>query len=488
MTFHVDLQDGTERVVENLSLIDAVMPEVIEARRQALSKPLTQETNANTAAATAASSSSSNGDVKDVKQMNEPKQEKSGDSASAATATANSNTTSTNNGGDAPAQNGHANENNQDVNMLTSTSSSSSLTTNKSNVNYNIIKSEQPDGPVDVKMAPQTAAASNQVNSTPPPSQQQQQQTSLPPNLHHLSLLNSSQLHNSSHLMPNGNGTRSHSPYSIDGLLVPPGAGGGVHPPGSLGQQLNSSNHATPSKSPSINNLQQLQQHHHHHHSFHGSNQLLPPNVQPGGAPSFDNVLNQPPFRFNSTGSSLSSHSSSNNSSGDSSGVKGEPMDIESGSRGDYHHHPPPQQQQHMSNSSSSSNFPHSNFLPQQHQQQSQQQQSLGSHRTSHASILATFGTIEIPSSRVTVLQGHESEVFICAWNPTQDLLASGSGDSTARIWNLCDNVKQPALLLRHCIPKGDSTVPSNKDVTSLDWDVSIHPRTVDKRSLYLSM
>lgn len=34
--------------------------------------------------------------------------------------------------------------------------------------------------------------------------------------------------------------------------------------------------------------------------------------------------------------------------------------------------------------------------------------------------------SIEIPASKATVLRGHESEVFICAWNPTQDLLASG--------------------------------------------------------------
>lgn len=33
---------------------------------------------------------------------------------------------------------------------------------------------------------------------------------------------------------------------------------------------------------------------------------------------------------------------------------------------------------------------------------------------------------IEIPSNKCTVLRGHESEVFICAWNPTTDLLASG--------------------------------------------------------------
>jgi transducin (beta)-like 1 len=38
---------------------------------------------------------------------------------------------------------------------------------------------------------------------------------------------------------------------------------------------------------------------------------------------------------------------------------------------------------------------------------------------------------------RVKTLRGHESEVFICAWAPNANLLASGSGDSTARIWNL---------------------------------------------------
>lgn len=44
--------------------------------------------------------------------------------------------------------------------------------------------------------------------------------------------------------------------------------------------------------------------------------------------------------------------------------------------------------------------------------------------------------SIEIPASKATVLRGHESEVFICAWNPSTDLLASGSGDSTARYVN----------------------------------------------------
>ncbi|KAL4824752.1 hypothetical protein H8958_005737 [Nasalis larvatus] len=82
-------------------------------------------------------------------------------------------------------------------------------------------------------------------------------------------------------------------------------------------------------------------------------------------------------------------------------------------------------------------------------------------------------GDVEISPNKATVLRGHESEVFICAWNPVSDLLASGSGDSTARIWNLNENSNggSTQLVLRHCIREGDHDVPSNKDVTSLDWN-----------------
>ncbi|GAA52971.1 transducin (beta)-like 1 [Clonorchis sinensis] len=75
----------------------------------------------------------------------------------------------------------------------------------------------------------------------------------------------------------------------------------------------------------------------------------------------------------------------------------------------------------------------------------------------------------QITQDRITVLLGHESEVFICAWNPRRDMLASGSGDSTARIWNLEEPV-QP-LVLTHCVNRDGQTVLSNKDVTSLDWN-----------------
>ncbi|KAI3916059.1 hypothetical protein MKW98_004500 [Papaver atlanticum] len=83
---------------------------------------------------------------------------------------------------------------------------------------------------------------------------------------------------------------------------------------------------------------------------------------------------------------------------------------------------------------------------------------------------------VEIPSSDVTILEGHASEVFACAWSPAGSLLASGSGDSTARIWEipvgLCTSNTEsgPAnvLVLKHF--KG-RTNEKSKDVTTLDWN-----------------
>lgn len=42
-----------------------------------------------------------------------------------------------------------------------------------------------------------------------------------------------------------------------------------------------------------------------------------------------------------------------------------------------------------------------------------------------------------IASDAVTTLTGHTSEVFICKWNPKADIIASGSGDSSARLWTV---------------------------------------------------
>ncbi|TMS20243.1 F-box-like/WD repeat-containing protein TBL1XR1 [Larimichthys crocea] len=57
-----------------------------------------------------------------------------------------------------------------------------------------------------------------------------------------------------------------------------------------------------------------------------------------------------------------------------------------------------------------------------------------------HADLMEVDGDVEIPQNKAMVLRGHESEVFICAWNPGT-LLATGSYDGFARIWTKDGNL-----------------------------------------------
>ncbi|XP_061339985.1 WD40 repeat-containing protein HOS15-like isoform X2 [Gastrolobium bilobum] len=88
----------------------------------------------------------------------------------------------------------------------------------------------------------------------------------------------------------------------------------------------------------------------------------------------------------------------------------------------------------------------------------------------------STSQPCEIPSSDVTILEGHTSEVCACAWSPKGSLLASGSGDSTARIWTIAEGRCNPdsqngplnVLVLKHLRGR---TNELSKDVTTLDWN-----------------
>ena len=101
----------------------------------------------------------------------------------------------------------------------------------------------------------------------------------------------------------------------------------------------------------------------------------------------------------------------------------------------------------------------------------------------------------EIKADEVTILDGHTSEVFICAWNPTKQLLASGSGDSTARLWTIpagpsgreAQTKLSKPKVLEHKSDEGDAVDAMDtdeakngeftadgskqKDVTTLDWN-----------------
>ena len=79
------------------------------------------------------------------------------------------------------------------------------------------------------------------------------------------------------------------------------------------------------------------------------------------------------------------------------------------------------------------------------------------------------------PMNEVLELNQHTSEVFMCAWNPVfTNILATGSGDASARIWTMGGQNSQsgtgPCRLLQHGTNSADNR---NKDVTTLEWSSS---------------
>lgn len=115
-----------------------------------------------------------------------------------------------------------------------------------------------------------------------------------------------------------------------------------------------------------------------------------------------------------------------------------------------------------------------------QQQQLQEQDTSITNHKRSRATT-STTTTSTSTSSPLVVLKGHRSDVFVCVFNPVKPyLLASGSGDSCARIWNLelssdyhdcgrvLEHVRSPSATTT------TSTTPANGeesvDITTVSW------------------
>mmetsp|Transcript_22403 Transcript_22403/g.55540 ORF Transcript_22403/g.55540 Transcript_22403/m.55540 type:complete len:948 (-) Transcript_22403:932-3775(-) len=111
-------------------------------------------------------------------------------------------------------------------------------------------------------------------------------------------------------------------------------------------------------------------------------------------------------------------------------------------------------------------------------QQQSQQPPAVGS-QTPKEAAKAVDAIIDREDemtnakvSEVLELKLHQSEVFMCAWNSVYtDMIATGSGDASARIWQMGGTKAGEGLGPVKLLPHG--TGPSdkkNKDVTTLEW------------------
>ncbi|EPQ60333.1 WD40 repeat-like protein [Gloeophyllum trabeum ATCC 11539] len=80
------------------------------------------------------------------------------------------------------------------------------------------------------------------------------------------------------------------------------------------------------------------------------------------------------------------------------------------------------------------------------------------------------------PPDAIQLLQGHECEVFVCAWNPTKiGLLATGSKDAVVNIWKIPGPPPDGSGVSPHCseapLKLAHFAKPESADLTSLDWN-----------------
>ncbi|KAJ1962260.1 hypothetical protein GGI12_002747 [Dipsacomyces acuminosporus] len=69
---------------------------------------------------------------------------------------------------------------------------------------------------------------------------------------------------------------------------------------------------------------------------------------------------------------------------------------------------------------------------------------------------------------RVLTLRGHTSPVFLCAWNPASNMLATGAGDGTARIWDF-SRPKSDDGYVR--VLKHEGSKDGSVDITAVVWN-----------------
>ncbi|CAI5731234.1 unnamed protein product [Hyaloperonospora brassicae] len=77
-------------------------------------------------------------------------------------------------------------------------------------------------------------------------------------------------------------------------------------------------------------------------------------------------------------------------------------------------------------------------------------------------------GVDKLDKEALVLLSGHEKEVYACSWNPTTNVLVSGSSDSTARLWTLPNKVEDEKSMVHKILDHGSGP---HKDVTTLEWN-----------------
>jgi len=89
----------------------------------------------------------------------------------------------------------------------------------------------------------------------------------------------------------------------------------------------------------------------------------------------------------------------------------------------------------------------------------------------------SSSNSIQVPQNQASNLEGHNSEVFMCSWNPKFPIIASGSADNTARYWTIgdgpCGKKSAEEAIKTSQILKHTNNQKESRDVTTIDWNSS---------------